>query len=84
MAGAVVTGLQPCASDAMATSRPEQQALLGMAPAYSGSHTAGSITSQTDAIANASATMPAGSPITAVKCTTKIRDISARYRCTVQ
>ena len=59
-------------------------ALLGTAPAYAGSVTAGSIISKTDAIANASASMPAGSQITGVKCTTLIRDLSARYRCTVQ
>jgi hypothetical protein len=58
-------------------------ALLGMAPAYAGSNTAGSIISKTNAIANASASMPAGSQITGVKCTTMIRDLSARYRCTV-
>ena len=46
--------------------------------------TAGSIISKTDAIANASAPMPAGSRVTSVTCTTLIRDLSARYRCTVQ
>jgi len=58
-------------------------ALLGTAPAHAGSVTAGSIISKTDAIANASVSMPAGSQITGVKCTTLIRDLSARYRCTV-
>ena len=57
-------------------------ALLDPAPAHAGSVTAGSIISKTDA--NASASMPAGSQITGVKCTTLIRDLSARYRCTVQ
>jgi hypothetical protein len=59
-------------------------ALLGMAPAYANSVTAGSIISKNNAIANASCSMPAGSQITGVKCTTIIRDLSARYRCTVQ
>lgn len=59
-------------------------ALLGTAPAHASSVTAGSIISKTDAIGNASVSMPAGSQITSVKCTTLIRDLSARYRCTVQ
>jgi len=58
-------------------------ALLGTAPVHAGSDTAGSIISKTDAISNASASMPAGSEITNVQCTTMIRDLSARYRCTV-
>jgi len=59
-------------------------ALLSAAPAHAGSVTAGSIISKSDAIANASSSMPAGSQITGVNCTTMIRDLSARYRCTVQ
>lgn len=58
-------------------------ALLSAAPAHAGSVTAGSIISKSDAIANASSSMPAGSQITGVNCTTLIRP-SARYRCTVQ
>jgi hypothetical protein len=66
------------------TTWPALLALLGTAPAHAGSVTAGSIISKTDAIANASVSIPAGSQITSVKCTTMIRDLSARYRCTVQ
>jgi len=57
--------------------------LLGASPALAGSVTAGSIISKQDAIATASSFVPAGHPITAVNCTTMIRDLSARYRCTV-
>lgn len=52
-------------------------------PGFAGSCTAGSIISQEDAIATASSSRPAGLPITDVSCTTLIRDLSPRYRCTV-
>jgi hypothetical protein len=39
--------------------------------------------SKTNAIANATASMPAGNTVTDVRCLTIIKDQSARYRCTV-
>ena len=52
-------------------------------PALAGSSTAGSIISKADAIATASGSMPAGQVITAEHCLTMVRDLSARYSCTV-
>jgi hypothetical protein len=58
--------------------------LLSAGPALAGSATAGSIISKQDAIDNAANAMPIGNEITGVRCTTMIRALSARYRCTVQ
>jgi len=54
------------------------------APAQAGFATAGSIISAQDAIDTASSSMPPGGQVTSVRCTTMVRDLSARYRCTVQ
>lgn len=58
-------------------------ALLQGSAALAGSATAGSLMSKTNAIANATASMPAGNTVTDVRCLTIIKDQSARYRCTV-
>ena len=57
--------------------------LAGGGPALAGSSTAGSIISKADAIATASSGMPAGQVITGEHCLTMVRDLSARYSCTV-
>ena len=58
-------------------------ALASGSPALAGSATAGSIISKADAIATAASGMPAGQVITAERCLTMVRDLSARYSCTV-
>jgi hypothetical protein len=58
--------------------------LAGAAPGWAGSGTAESIISRQDAIAQASAAMPASDQITNTRCIDMIRDLSSRYRCTVQ
>ena len=58
-------------------------ALLSATPALAGSATAGSIISKQNAIANATTSMPAGNTVTKTDCTTMVRALSARYRCTV-
>ncbi len=58
--------------------------MAGAAPGWAGSGTAESIISRQDAIAQASAAMPAGDQITNTRCIDMIRDMSSRYRCTVQ
>lgn len=57
--------------------------LAGAGPASAGSGTSESIISRQDAIAGASSGMASGDQITGTRCTTMIRDLSARYRCTV-
>jgi hypothetical protein len=58
--------------------------MAGAAPGWAGSGTAESIISRQDAIAQASAAMPASDQITNTRCIDMIRDLSSRYRCTVQ
>jgi hypothetical protein len=58
--------------------------MAAAAPSWAGSGTAESIISRQDAIAQASAAMPAGDQITNTQCVDMIRDMSSRYRCTVQ
>ena len=57
--------------------------LLQAVPALAGSATAGSIMSKQAAVANATSSMPAGNAVTRSSCTTMVRDLSARYSCTV-
>ena len=57
--------------------------LLQGTPALAGSATAGSIMSKQAAIAIATSSMPPGNSVSRVQCTTMVRALSARYRCTV-
>lgn len=57
--------------------------LLQGTPALAGSAAAGSIMSKQAAIAIATSSMPAGNSVSRVQCTTMVRALSARYRCTV-
>ncbi len=57
--------------------------LLQSPSALAGSATAGSIMSKQAAIAIATSSMPAGNSVNRVQCTTMVRALSARYRCTV-
>jgi hypothetical protein len=59
-------------------------ALLSAPAAQAGSATASSLMSAQNAIDNAMVSMPAGSQVTQTSCTTMVRALSARYRCTVE